>query len=317
MLASRTDMSNTIYGLVKMSGLTTALCRGAPMVLSQCGAFVAPLASAGPLNQLRLIQSSAMSAADASGRALPQPRPLPQPAGSGARDGAADNRGSDQAFLRGRWPYISLLGVAAAAALAYRTFREPQVTQRVFLDFEVDGRPAGRVVVGLYGKEAPLTCENFAALASHERGFGYRGCPVHRVMRGWSVWSGDVTAGDGSGGVSVFGPSFGAETLDVRHRRGSVSMVLDEEGRLRSQFFFTLVTTPGLDRKAAAFGRVLEGLDVLERLSRLPTVGEGSEDGEADVGGRPRAKVRVRDSGVLPEEGSVARGDGPALAAPS
>ncbi|EFJ45251.1 hypothetical protein VOLCADRAFT_34900, partial [Volvox carteri f. nagariensis] len=93
----------------------------------------------------------------------------------------------------------------------------PVVTQRVFLDFEVDGQPVGRVVVGLFGREAPLTCENFAALASHKRGFGYRGCAVHWVARGWSVWSGDVTEGNGRGGVSVFGPSFGVETLDVRH----------------------------------------------------------------------------------------------------
>ncbi|KXZ53320.1 hypothetical protein GPECTOR_7g1214 [Gonium pectorale] len=127
------------------------------------------------------------------------------------------------------------MGFGASALLAYGIFREPVVTQRVFMDWEVDGAPAGRVVVGLFGKEAPQTCENFAALASHDRGFGYRGCPVHRVMRGWSVWCGDVTAGDGTGGVSVFGPSFPVETHAVRHRRGSVSMVLDEEGRLRSQ----------------------------------------------------------------------------------
>lgn len=56
------------------------------------------------------------------------------------------------------------------------------------------------------------------------------------------------------------------------------------------RFFFTLVATPGLDRKAAAFGRVLYGIEVLERLSRLPA--------EADSG-RPHADVRVRACGVL------------------
>ncbi|KAG2484350.1 hypothetical protein HYH03_016769 [Edaphochlamys debaryana] len=261
----------------------------------------------------------------------PTPRGRPQiPAQPrGGRPGPTGEVSAGEAFLRSRWPYLAVLGGGASAALAYSVFREPAVTQRVWLDFEVDGAPAGRVVVGLCGRDAPNTAENFAALASHARGFGYRGVPVHRLMRGWSVWTGDVTRGDGGGGVAATGPSLGVETSGVRHRRGTVSMVLDEDGRIRSQFFFTLVTTPALDRgymKAAAFGRVLEGIEVLERLSRLPTRPEGREgggawarppgagaegDAEADAraeaaeaaAGRPLADVRIADCGVLPGSG--------------
>ncbi|GIL73481.1 hypothetical protein Vretimale_17707 [Volvox reticuliferus] len=223
-----------------MSSAAGMLCRGATSIRigRNIDAIVLPLASSiiNSTNHFRFLQSSSAGAAGGSQVAGRVPDiSIPNSEG-GARAVISNNKQSgDTGFLRGKWPYVSLLGAAAAAALAYRTFREPEITQRVYLDFEIDGRPAGRVVVGLFGREAPLTCENFAALASHERGFGYRGCPVHRVFRGWSVWSGDLTAGDGSGGVSVFGPSFGVETLDVRHRRGSVSMVLDEEARLRSQ----------------------------------------------------------------------------------
>ncbi len=69
------------------------------------------------------------------------------------------------------------------------------------------------------------------------------------------------------------------------------------------RFFFTLVATPGLDRKAAAFGRVLSGLEVLERLSRLPA--------DAD-GGRPYADVRVRACGVLADGDAEASAAGEA-----
>ncbi|GFR49628.1 hypothetical protein Agub_g11700 [Astrephomene gubernaculifera] len=309
-----------------MTSLATALTAAATLCRFPASSVAIATSSIGaalagprvnPSLAARCIHNTAVSASSAGRWAQGRPSSLP-PAGSGAAPklgfapaalGAGDP-GPGQAFFRTRWPYLTALGLAASGALAYTVFREPVVTQRVYLDFEVAGRPAGRVVVGLYGKEAPQTCDNFAALTSHERGFGYRGCAVHRVMHGWSVWSGDVTAGDGTGGVSVFGPSIGVETMSVRHRRGAVSMVLDEEGRIRSQFFFTLVTTPALDRKAAAFGRVLEGIEVLDRLSRLPTAAPaGQQQGAGQLAaaqgpgseGRPLVEVRVSDCGLVPE----------------
>ncbi|KAG2446419.1 hypothetical protein HYH02_008412 [Chlamydomonas schloesseri] len=201
-----------------------------------------------------------------------------------------DSSPAAQAFLRTQWPWLAALGFGAAGALAYSVVREPSVTQRVWLEFGVDGQPVGVVVVGLHGSDAPHTADNFEALAAHRPGFGYAGVPVHRVMHGWSVWSGDVTRGDGSGGVSAYGPSLPLEAWGAKHRRGTLSMVLDEDNRLRSQFFFTLVTTPALDRKAAAVGRVLEGIEVLDRISKLPTV--ESQDG------RPRQDVRILRCGV-------------------
>eukprot|EP00198_Chlamydomonas_reinhardtii_P004606 XP_001693942.1 predicted protein [Chlamydomonas reinhardtii] len=222
-----------------------------------------------------------------------QSTPIPSTAESAvARNGGhlssfgGDSSPAAQAFLRSQWPWLAALGFGAAGALAYSVFREPAVTQRVWLEFGVDGQPVGVVVVGLHGGDAPHTADNFEALACHSPGFGYAGVPVHRVMHGWSVWSGDVTQGDGSGGVSAYGASLPLESWGAKHRRGTLSMVLDEDSRLRSQlgdsgeFFFTLVTTPALDRKAAAIGKVLEGLEVLDRISRLPTR-EGQE-------GRPK-----------------------------
>mgnify|MGYP001806850916 CR=1 FL=1 len=75
--------------------------------------------------------------------------------------------------------------VAALPPVCCSVFREPAVTQRVWLEFGVDGQPVGVVVVGLHGGDAPHTADNFEALACHSPGFGYAGVPVHRVMHGW------------------------------------------------------------------------------------------------------------------------------------
>ncbi len=57
------------------------------------------------------------------------------------------------------------------------------VTKRVYMDMSVAGVPAGRILVGLYGQVVPRTVENFATLASGQRGFGYARSVIHRVRR--------------------------------------------------------------------------------------------------------------------------------------
>eukprot|EP00955_Chlamydomonas_euryale_P069718 360555-Chlamydomonas_euryale.AAC.5 len=73
------------------------------------------------------------------------------------------------------------------------------VTERVFLDIDVDGARAGRVVVGVHGSAVPRAGVNFTELASHVRGYGYRGCAFYDVVPRFAVVGGDVTK------VCVFG----------------------------------------------------------------------------------------------------------------
>jgi len=84
-------------------------------------------------------------------------------------------------------------GLLGCALYGWNMFTGPKVTEpHVYLDFTSEGRPLGRVVVGLYGKLTPEVAQNFHGLATHSEGFGYRGSPVHHVVRKYVVMVGLV-----------------------------------------------------------------------------------------------------------------------------
>lgn len=78
-----------------------------------------------------------------------------------------------------------LNAVAAPFKLPPSPNADAKVTQKVYLDIQQGNKPIGRVVIGLYGEIVPKTAENFRALATGEKGFGYKGCPFHRVIDGF------------------------------------------------------------------------------------------------------------------------------------
>ena len=119
----------------------------------------------------------------------------------------------------------------------------------------------GDIVVELYADKAPLTVENFINLA--RSGF-YDGTTFHRVIRGFMVQGGDPT-GTGTGGPGYqFGDEFDPS---LRHDGpGVLSMANAGPGTNGSQFFITHGPTPHLDDRHSVFGRVIEGMDVVNSI---------------------------------------------------
>lgn len=144
------------------------------------------------------------------------------------------------------------------------------VTSRCYLDVSFDGAPVGRLEIELYGETAPKAAENFRALCTGEKGFGYAGSSFYRVVKGVAVQGGDVLGG--GKGKSVFGDEFPHDNYDIRHNmQGLVSTVrggkFGQANTSDSRFVIQPVDDGGyLDGKYEAFGKVYKGLDLVLKL---------------------------------------------------
>jgi len=157
------------------------------------------------------------------------------------------------------------------------------MTSRVFFDMTIGGSPVGRITMELRSDVVPKTAENFRCLCTGEKGMGKSGKPLHfkgsafhRVIPDFMCQGGDFTAGNGTGGESIYGNKFADENFELKHTGpGVLSMANAGPNTNGSQFFLCTVKTGWLDGKHCVFGQVVDGLDVVKSIEAV-----GSQSGK-------------------------------------
>uniref|UniRef100_A0A2K5IDI6 Peptidyl-prolyl cis-trans isomerase n=1 Tax=Colobus angolensis palliatus TaxID=336983 RepID=A0A2K5IDI6_COLAP len=144
------------------------------------------------------------------------------------------------------------------------------VNPTMFFDIAIDSEPLGRVSFELFADKVPKTAENFRALSTGEKGFGYKGSCFHRIIPGFMCQGGDFTRHNGTGGPGI------------------LSMASAGPNTNGSQFFICTAKTEWLDGKHVVFGKVKEGMNIVEAMERF-----GSRNGKISK------KITIADCGQL------------------
>lgn len=156
----------------------------------------------------------------------------------------------------------------------------------------------GAMVVEFWPDAAPKTVENFKKLA--KEGF-YDGTAFHRIIKGFMAQGGDPLTKDpskedawGTGGP---GYQIAAEFNDHKHERGVLSMARTADpDSAGSQFFLMLGSAPHLDGQYTAFGKVIQGGDVLAKIAETPVT--ISSSGEPS---KPTERVEIESVKIVPQ----------------
>ncbi len=135
----------------------------------------------------------------------------------------------------------------------------------------IEMKDGGKMVIELYEQAAPITVKNFVKLCKEDF---YENLIFHRVIEGFMIQGGDPTGtGMGGPGYTIKGEfAMNGVNNPIKHERGVISMARAmDPNSAGSQFFIMHQTSPHLDGQYAAFGKLVEGFDVLDKIATTPT----------------------------------------------
>jgi peptidyl-prolyl isomerase H (cyclophilin H) len=165
-----------------------------------------------------------------------------------------------------------------------------------FFDISIAGQPAGRLKFELFADITPRTAENFRQFCTGEYKLqgqpqGYKHCLFHRLIKGFIIQGGDFVFKNGTGTRCIYGTDhFPDENFHLQHSSaGLLSMANTGADTNGCQLFITLGKCEALDRKHVVFGRVVDGLHVLEKMQMVPV----------DANNRPKITVEISECGQM------------------
>ncbi len=201
-----------------------------------------------------------------------------------------------------RWavllPVVALIG-SAAAQPKQKPAGEKKGAMDARKEFAVMETSMGTFEFELYRADAPRTVENFVKLAGQKF---FDGTRFHRVSHGFVIQGGDEKSKDtskmqqwGTGGKSIYGKEFEDElntstpSYKEGYKKGVVAMANRGPNTNTSQFFVMLNDAPGMPKNYTIFGRVVKGLDVVDKIGKVEIIPAMSQND-----GRPKTDVFIK-----------------------
>jgi len=159
---------------------------------------------------------------------------------------------------------VAVIVIAVAAVVLFNKGGDTKMSK-----VKIEMADGGNIVLELYPDKAPITVENFKKLVSE--GF-YDGLIFHRVIEGFMIQGGDPEGTGMGGSKDTIKGEFAQNGVanDLKHDRGVISMARTmAPNSASSQFFICHQAAPHLDGAYAAFGKVVEGMDVVDRIASV------------------------------------------------